>query len=112
MHEAGERRREIRAGTRSAPTGNPRPSSGSTRLQLVITGDDLGMRADWDAGIFDAVQHGVLTSTSVATNGPTYGAAAQALRVGGIDCGVHLNLIHGEPLSPAAGVSSCATRAV
>lgn len=79
---------------------------GAARVALVITGDDLGLRADWDAGVFDALHRGALTSTSVVTNGSTYVTAARALRDGGFDCGVHLNLLHGEPLSSVAEVPS------
>ncbi len=72
----------------------------------MITGDDLGLHDDWDAGIFAALRGGVVTSTSVVTNGPTYGAAVRVLRAGGFDCGVHLNLVDGAPLSSAADVPS------
>jgi len=82
------------------------PSPNAKQLSVVITGDDLGLRADWDAGIFEALRYGVVTSTSIVTNGGTYGSAARALREGGFECGVHLNLTHGEPLSPAAEVRS------
>jgi predicted glycoside hydrolase/deacetylase ChbG (UPF0249 family) len=105
MHETLQLRSE------TARTGDARPekrrvSPGALRPELVITGDDLGLRADWDAGIFEALQRGVLTSTSVVTNGPAYPAVARHLREAGFDCGVHLNLVHGAPLSPVADVPS------
>ena len=107
MHEA----RELRShpvGDRGATEGRGvrQPSGAPQRPELIITGDDLGLRDDWDAAIFEALDRGVLTSTSVVTNGPVYGAATRPLRDGGFDCGVHLNLLHGEPLSPAAEVPS------
>src|SRR5205814_6861632 len=39
-------------------------------------------------------------------NGPSYGAAARWLRDDEFDCGVHLNILHGEPLSPCSEVST------
>jgi predicted glycoside hydrolase/deacetylase ChbG (UPF0249 family) len=90
--------------------------------RVVFHADDLGFSSAVDDGILDAFEHGVLTSTSVLTNGPT---ADQALnRVsrlsvawltrefdGGcrrqllddpdepFDIGVHLNLTQGRPLT-------------
>ena len=75
-----------------------------TRPQVIVTGDDLGLRTDWDTRIFEAHERGFLTSTSIATNGTTYRTAARRLRESGNDCGVHLNLVHGEPLSPRSEV--------
>lgn len=105
MHETLQRRSET-AGTGAVRRESRRVSPGALRPELVITGDDLGLCADWDAGIFEALRRGVLTSTSVVTNGPAYAAAARELREAGFDCGVHLNLVHGAPLSPAADVPS------
>ena len=94
------------ARTGAARSEMRRVSSAAVRPELVITGDDLGLHADWDAGIFEALRRGVLTSTSVVTNGPAYPAVARELRAAGFDCGVHLNLVDGAPLSPAADVPS------
>lgn len=76
------------------------------KREVVITGDDLGLRPDWDHAIFEAFDFGSVTSTSVATNGATYVAAASTLVNRGLDCGVHLNLLHGRPLSPPSEVRS------
>jgi len=74
--------------------------------QVIITGDDLGFRTRWDTRVFEAYERGVLTSTSIVTNGSTYRTAARRLRESGGDCGVHLNLVHGEPLSARTEVRS------
>lgn len=83
-----------------------RPAPTVARPQVIVTGDDLGFRTDWDTRVFEAYERGFLTSTSIVTNGPTYGTAARRLRENGRDCGVHLNLLQGEPLSPRAEVRS------
>ena len=77
-----------------------------TRPQVIITGDDLGFRAEWDTPVFDAYERGFVTSTSIVTNGPTYRSAARRLRETGVDCGVHLSLVDGAPLSDPPEVRS------
>ena len=106
MHVSLIRRSMIEAGIRSVSGAHLRPAPTVARPQVIVTGDDLGFRTDWDTRVFEAYEHGFLTSTSIVTNGPTYRAAAQRLRESGRDCGVHLNLVHGEPLSPRTEVRS------
>ena len=91
---------------RRIPGADLRPEATGARPQVVVTGDDLGFRTEWDTAIFDAFERGFLTSTSIVTNGPTYRTAARRLRESGRDCGVHLNLLQGEPLSPRTEVRS------
>ncbi len=95
-----------RLGVPSTAGTAARPSPTVARPQLIVTGDDLGLRADWDTPTFEAYERGFLTSTSIVTNGPTYRTAARRLRESGRDCGVHLNLLQGEPLSPRTEVRS------
>src|SRR5262249_25037703 len=73
---------------------------------LVVTADDMGLGADYDAAIVEAHARGVVTSASIATNGPTYRAAKDMIRGAGLDHGVHLNLLEGDPVSPRDEVRS------
>ncbi|HYD47385.1 MAG TPA: ChbG/HpnK family deacetylase [Terriglobales bacterium] len=73
---------------------------------LVITADDLGLRPDWDEHVLQALREGVVTTASLVTNGETYPDNAATWRELGFDCGVHLNLTHGRPISPAAEIPS------
>jgi predicted glycoside hydrolase/deacetylase ChbG (UPF0249 family) len=106
MPEATALRSTTESGSRFADGARPRATPTVARPQLVVTGDDLGFRTDWDARVADAYERGFLTSTSIVANGPTYRTAVRWLRDSGGDCGVHLNLVHGEPLSPRTEVHS------
>lgn len=87
------------AAARTPADPNPRP-------RLVITGDDVGLRSDWDDAILDCLSRGVITSTSVMANGATFPPVARLLRERDFDCGVHLNVIHGRPVLPPREVPS------
>lgn len=77
------------------------------RPRVVVTADDAGLRADWDRAVFQAHEAGVVTAMSVVTNGPTYPEArARLLGAPGLDTGVHLNAVHGRPLSPPLEVQT------
>jgi hopanoid biosynthesis associated protein HpnK len=70
---------------------------------LVVNADDLGLTVGVNNGIFDAHDHGVLTSASLFANGrATADAIARALRRPSLGVGCHLTLVDGQPtLSPA-----------
>jgi chitin disaccharide deacetylase len=68
--------------------------------RVIITADDLGLREDWDRASLAAVSQGIVTAVSVVTNGVRYRSLLEPLRAAGVDHGVHLNLLTGEPLSP------------
>lgn len=82
------------------------PATSIARRRLIVTADDLGLRSDWDRACIDTSQRGLVTCLSVVTNGPTYPQVLAELRRSGIDHGVHLNLLRGEPLSPRREVES------
>jgi chitin disaccharide deacetylase len=70
---------------------------------LVVNADDLGLTVGVNNGIFDAHDHGVLTSASVFANAAaTDDALTRALRRPSLGVGCHLTLVDGRPiLSPA-----------
>ena len=74
---------------------------------LVINADDLGLTLGVNSGIFDAHDHGVLTSASVFANaGATEDALARALRRPSLGVGCHLTLVDGQPTLPPTRVPS------
>jgi predicted glycoside hydrolase/deacetylase ChbG (UPF0249 family) len=74
---------------------------------LVVNADDLGLTVGVNDGIFDAHDHGVLTSASVFANaGATEDALARALRRPSLGVGCHLTLVDGRPTLPPARVPS------
>ena len=71
--------------------------------QLIVNADDLGAGEARDAGIFEAIEAGVVTSVSILPNGPTSHDALHRIRPFGsknVSPGVHLNLSEGKPVSP------------
>jgi len=70
---------------------------------LIINADDLGADVSRNAGIFEAIEAGVVTAASILVNGPAFRDVLQ--RIASTNCdrvsfGVHLNLTEGMPLSP------------
>jgi len=75
--------------------------------RLVVNADDLGLTVGVNNGIFDAHDHGVLTSASVFANArATADAIARALRRPSLGVGCHLTLVDGRPTLPSARVPS------
>ena len=70
--------------------------------QLIVNADDLGADEDRNAGIFEAIGAGSVTSVSLLANGPALGDALKRIRAldpGRISLGVHLNLSEGTPVT-------------
>jgi predicted glycoside hydrolase/deacetylase ChbG (UPF0249 family) len=78
------------------------------RVRVSVVADDLGICAERDAGIFECLDHGIVTAAVVLPNGLTSAAAcAEAIRRGVASrIGLHLNLSEGQPLSPVKEVRS------
>jgi hopanoid biosynthesis associated protein HpnK len=77
------------------------------RRSLVVNADDLGLTVGVNNGIFDAHDHGVLTSASVFANAAaTDDALARAQRRPSLGVGCHLTLVDGRPILPPARVPS------
>ncbi|MEY2807911.1 MAG: hypothetical protein RIR65_2328 [Planctomycetota bacterium] len=72
---------------------------------LIVNADDLGMHPSYDEAIFDAHEHGILTSASLAATGASFAAACErARRVWTLGLGVHLVLHDERPVSDPARV--------
>jgi len=70
--------------------------------RLIINADDCGADVARNAGIFEAIKKGVVTSVSILPNGPAFDDAMQrikSLNNEGISLGIHINLSEGKPLS-------------
>ena len=70
--------------------------------QLIVNGDDIGADEARNAGIFHAVEAGVVTSGSLLPNAPAIETALRRIRSldrENISWGIHLNLSEGKPLS-------------
>lgn len=74
-----------------------------TVKKLIITADDLGADEARNAGIFEAIQAGIVTSASILPNGAGLLNALERIQSGPfkhVSWGVHLNLSEGKPVSP------------
>ncbi len=70
---------------------------------LIVNADDLGADKERNAGIFEAVNKGTVTSVSILPNGPAFDDAVErilSLKERHLSCGLHLNLSEGTPLTP------------
>jgi predicted glycoside hydrolase/deacetylase ChbG (UPF0249 family) len=70
--------------------------------RLIINADDLGADEARNAGIFEGIQVGVVTSASILPNGPGLSDTLKKIRSGSFNhasWGVHLNLSEGKPVS-------------
>lgn len=73
--------------------------------RLIINADDLGADEARNAGIFEGIQAGTVTSASILPNGPGLLNALNEIHSGSfknISWGVHLNLSEGKPISTAS----------
>jgi chitin disaccharide deacetylase len=71
--------------------------------RLVVNADDLGADEARNAGIFEAINAGVVTSVSILPNGPALKdalARIRSLEPNSVSLGLHFNLSEGQPLSP------------
>lgn len=69
--------------------------------RLIITADDLGADEGRNAGIFEAIREGMVTSVSLLANGPAFKDAIRGISSLGekkVSIGIHLNLSEGMPL--------------
>ena len=68
---------------------------------LVVNADDLGLTVGVNDGIFDAHDHGILTSASLFAGAPaTADAIERARRLPSLGLGAHLALVDGSPTLP------------
>jgi predicted glycoside hydrolase/deacetylase ChbG (UPF0249 family) len=72
---------------------------------LVVNADDLGLTVGVNDGIFDAHDHGILTSASLFANAPaTSDAIRRARSRPSLGVGGHLALVDGTPTLPPSRV--------
>lgn len=75
--------------------------------QLIVNADDYGAAAGVNAGIVEAFQQGILTSTTVMATGDALDDGLARLRdAPALDTGCHLTLVDGRAASPPAAVRS------
>jgi len=78
---------------------------------LVVTADDVGLHPGMTQGALEAHERGIVTACSVVAGGRDFPRAVELLRDRpSLAVGVHLTLVGGRPLSPAAKVPSLVTR--
>jgi len=79
--------------------------------KVIINADDFGLIQGVNEGIVKAHQEGILTSATLMANMPGFD---QAVEMAGanpeLGVGVHLNILRGQPLSPAHKVGSLLSR--
>lgn len=76
-------------------------------MLLIVNADDFGYTSGVNWGILQAIDCGIVTSTSLMVNMPGTAEALEFFRFGRITAaGVHLCLTTGRPVSPPEEVSS------
>jgi hopanoid biosynthesis associated protein HpnK len=74
---------------------------------LIVNADDLGWTAGVNRGIAEAHRNGIVTSTSLLSNGTAFEQGVEMARATpGLGVGVHLNLSDGVPVAPPELVTS------
>jgi len=75
--------------------------------RLVVNADDLGLTTGVNDGIFDAHEHGILTSASLFAAAPATQDAIRRMRFHPrLGVGVHLALVDGAPILAPARIPS------
>ncbi len=69
-------------------------------MKLIVNADDFGLTNGVTNGIFEAIQYGIVSSTTMLINtGATILAANLVIRHPEINVGLHLNISFGKPLT-------------
>lgn len=72
---------------------------------LIVNADDFGYAPGINQGIVETASRGIVTATGVLANSADFERQLDALDTSAqLDIGVHLNLTHGDPLTPAMHV--------
>ncbi len=75
--------------------------------QIIFTADDFGLCEEVNDAVERAHRGGVLSAASLMMGAPAAAdAVARAKRLPGLGVGLHLTLVQGRPVLPAAAVSS------
>ena len=67
--------------------------------RLVVNADDYGMTKSISRGILRTIKEGIVSSVSIVTNTPAFEETVSWLKYLDVDCGIHLNLSSGKPLT-------------
>jgi len=79
--------------------------------QVVINADDFGLSPGVNQGILEAFRDGIVTSTTLLVNLPSFDDAVRKARDHPeLPVGVHLSLLWGEPASSPADVPTLVDR--
>ena len=69
--------------------------------RLIVNADDFGYTRGVNRAILEACRNGVVTSTSLLSNGAAFEDAVEIARAETrLDVGCHLNFVEGKPVSP------------
>src|SRR5208282_4356090 len=75
--------------------------------RLIVNADDFGFTAGVNRGIVEAHSRGVVTSSTLMANGPSFSDAVQlAATVPQLSVGCHIVLIDGQPVLEPKAISS------
>jgi predicted glycoside hydrolase/deacetylase ChbG (UPF0249 family) len=79
--------------------------------KVIINADDFGLIRGVNEGIVKAHQEGILTSATLMANMPGFDHAVEMAGANPeLGVGAHLNILRGQPLSPAQKVDSLLSR--
>src|SRR5690606_33138876 len=79
--------------------------TGATLPKLIVQADDVGITHAATLGTIDSIVHGVVRNAGLFTNRPDSAYAAERLReLDGVDVGIDIKLVTGEPGLPASRV--------
>jgi hopanoid biosynthesis associated protein HpnK len=79
--------------------------------RVIINADDFGLSPGVNRGILAAFRHGILTSTTMLVNLPSYDDAVELARQNpDLPIGIHLSLLWGPPVSAPSTVPSLVER--
>ena len=80
---------------------------GGRMKKLIVNADDFGWSTGVNRGVIDAHERGVLTSATLLVNFPAHADAAERSRAcPGLGVGLHLNIVHGPPVSDPGRIPS------
>ena len=76
-------------------------------LRLIVNADDFGLTSGVNRGIAEAHAKGIVTSSTLMANGPTFSQAIEIARaLPDLAIGCHVTLVDGTPLTGPEKVSS------
>ena len=76
-------------------------------LRLIVNADDFGLTSGVNRGIAEAHAKGIVTSSTLMANGPTFSQAIEIARaLPDLAIGCHVTLVDGTPLTEPEKVSS------